>query len=391
MVDDVVSVAVCNSVEALENNVTTDEFIKSKKMESQVGEGKCQWVHCGCDPCQSSYQANGSELSQSLMYKYLGDMVSYDWDNLYKKRYEQAVSYSVTCQAMCTEMSLGYNLYSIGKLLHQAVFVNGSLVNTETWPHCNTSRIQMLEKAEQSLLRKILCAHSKTPIECLYLELGIIPLRFHLMARRIMYFKTIMMRDSDEITKKVVLCQMENMIEGDFYPQVHHNLKSLNISEDEVISSSEGVLKERVKKAIAKAAYEYLINLGNTHSKVNVHVYHDMGGMKYMKDSRFTPDIVNLLFKFRTRMFNVKNNFRNNYRQTDILCPLCKLTEDTQEHLFQCNVINKALPAGSVRSVYLDIFSEDIDKLLAVGKDLKLITELRVDLEREEINCESET
>ena len=32
MVDDVVSVAVCNSVEALENNVTTDEFIKSKKM-----------------------------------------------------------------------------------------------------------------------------------------------------------------------------------------------------------------------------------------------------------------------------------------------------------------------------------------------------------------------
>ena len=54
-------------------------------------------------------------------------------------------------------------------------------------------------------------------------------------------------------------------------------------------------------------------------------------------------------------------------------------------------MINKALPAGTVRSVYLDIFSEDTDKLLAVGKDLKLITELRADLEKEEINCESET
>ena len=40
-----------------------------------------------------------------------------------------------------------------------------------------------------------------------------------------MYLKTIMMRD-DEITKKVVLCQMKNMIEGDSYPQVSEDLKS---------------------------------------------------------------------------------------------------------------------------------------------------------------------
>ena len=382
MVDDVATVAICNSVEALESNITTDEFIKSKKMESQVGEGKCQWVHCGCTPCQSSYKANESELTQCLMYKYLGDIVSDEWDNLYRKRCEKALGYSITCQGMCTEMSLGYHLYSILKVLHQAVFPNGTLVNMETWPHCTINRIQMFEKAEQSLLRKILCAHSKTPVECLYLELGIIPLRFHLMARRIMYYKTIMMRDDDEITKKIVICQMENMIEGDFYPQVVEDMKLLNIDEGNVAAISTESLKEVLKRAISKAALQYLLELGNTHSKVNVNLYNDMSGMKYMKDPRFSPDIVNLLFKFRTRMFNVRNNFRNKYRQTDILCPLCKSTEDTQEHLFLCRVIKNSLQID-FSSVYQDIFSEDTDKLLAVGKDLKMITELRADLVNE--------
>ena len=191
------------------------------------------------------------------------------------------------------------------------------------------------------------------------------------------------MRDDDEITKKIVICQMENMIEGDFYPQVAEDMKLLNIDEGNVTAISTETLREVLKRAISKAALEYLLELGNTHSKVNVNLYHDMSGMNYMKDPRFSPDIVNLLFKFRTRMFNVKNNFRNKYRQTNILCPLCKSTEDTQEHLFQCRVILNLLQTDRLSSVYQDIFSENTDKLLAVGKDLKMITELRADFENE--------
>ena len=47
MVDDIINVALCNSVDGIRKNVTTDEFVKSKKLESQVGEGKCQWIHIG--------------------------------------------------------------------------------------------------------------------------------------------------------------------------------------------------------------------------------------------------------------------------------------------------------------------------------------------------------
>ena len=71
-------------------------------------------------------------------------------------------------------MSLGVQLFSIAKLLHQSIFVNGTLVNMETWPNCTEKRVSDVEKVEQNFMRKILKAHSKTPIEALYLELGII-------------------------------------------------------------------------------------------------------------------------------------------------------------------------------------------------------------------------
>ena len=45
MVDDIASVAQCNSITALNCNIKTDTFIQRKKMECQVGDGKCQWVH----------------------------------------------------------------------------------------------------------------------------------------------------------------------------------------------------------------------------------------------------------------------------------------------------------------------------------------------------------
>ena len=99
-----------------------------------------------------------------------------------------------------------------------------------------------------------------------------------------------------------------------------------------------------------------------------------------MHDARFTPDLVNLLFKFRTRMFHVRNNFRNKYKQTNTLCPLCQVNEDSQSHLFECTAIQKQLQKNT-SILYDDIFSSDNETLLKVGKELKKIVAVRQELE----------
>ena len=104
-------------------------------MESPVGEGKCQWVHIGTEVCAAQYKVEGNNTTQATSYKYLADHISNGWKTLYKKRWEKSQGYSAMCQAMSTEMSLGFQLYAIAKLLHTSIFINGTLLNMETWPN----------------------------------------------------------------------------------------------------------------------------------------------------------------------------------------------------------------------------------------------------------------
>ena len=132
-------------------------------------------------------------------------------------------------------------------------------------------------------------------------------------------------------------------------------------------------LKNKVHKAVEALAHKELLGKARNHSKVRDDIYPNLKGMEYMKDPRFTPDVVNLLFKFRTRMFNVRNNFRNNYKNCCTLCPLCKEEEDSQEHLFCCRALNPHL----LTSTHEDIYSNNADLLLNVGLELKKLVERR--------------
>ena len=190
-----------------------------------------------------------------------------------------------------------------------------------------------------------------------------------------MYLHTVLDRSNDEITKQVVLAQEENCYKGDFYEQVRSNMAELNVTDDEMEQSKEK-LNEIVSRKMKDLAFQFLINKAKLHSKVNDSIYSNCDGAVHYKDPRFTPDLSNLLFKFRTRTFLVKNNFRNNYRNTNILCPLCEETDDTQEHLLNCGKLNDKYGKITTNKIE-DIFSTDKDTLFSIAKTLKELTEIR--------------
>ena len=47
------------------------------------------------------------------------------------------------------------------------------------------------------------------------------------------------------------------------------------------------------------------------------------------------------MMKLRLNMVNVKCNYKGSYKE--YLCPLCSESDDTTEHLFQCEVTRKLL------------------------------------------------
>ena len=93
------------------------------------------------------------------------------------------------------------------------------------------------------------------------------------------------------------------------------------------ISQIRGTTKLKLKKILSQkiknSAFLYLEALKGRHSKVKNIQYTKLEMATYLKDSKITTDIKQLIFRLRTRMVNVKDNFGTMYGDTS--CDLCKL------------------------------------------------------------------
>ena len=77
----------------------------------------------------------------------------------------------------------------------------------------------------------------------------------------------------------------------------------------------------------------------------------------YFKDKSITVQAAKNLFRWRTRAALFKMNYSNGY--TNTACPCCQDGPDSQEHSFQCSVIQQKV---NVVGEYNDIFNDDVSK-----------------------------
>ena len=249
----------------------------------------------------------------------------------------------------------------IGLHLRQAMLLNGILYNCEAWHNISEEEVKILEKVDEHLLRCLVRAHSKVPLEFLYLEAGAIPVRFLISCRRILYFQTILKRPENELTRRVLKAQQQDVLPGDFIQLVQEDLKLLrsDIDESYILKTSKKSFKTEVKKKIHQAAFEYLKNIQKTHSKICNINYTEFKTQNYMTSPIFTNIEVNILHALRSKMVNVKMNFKSKY--SDLSCPICLKHEDDQPHVLKCDVLNSRIisnEASRNKIEYDDIFKE---------------------------------
>ena len=61
--------------------------------------------------------------------------------------------------------------------LRESMSINDILYNSEAWHCVINNQVKGLEALDETLLRKHLKAHKKTPTEFLYLETGAVPIQ----------------------------------------------------------------------------------------------------------------------------------------------------------------------------------------------------------------------
>ena len=131
-----------------------------------------------------------------------------------------------------------------------------------------------------------------------------------------------------------------------------------------------------MKKAITKAAFEYLIKISKKHSKMTNLKYNQLSMQHYFKSKIISKFESQKLFKFRTNMEDFKENFKNG--NENLVCLVCEENDkvDSQSHFLNCSVINTEIHE-TIDANIEDIYSQEEQKIKNIIKILIKSSKLR--------------
>ena len=396
MVDDVLAISRCG-VESIEMNAYLNQKTNIKRL--QFGPEKCHQMHVGPKQitCPDLYintwklekkdqfetgmenlvdvETEDHKIELTEDEKYLGDIITVNGKNGKNIEARVTKAQGIIKQLKCIfeEMSFGNFLFEVAVILRNSLFINGILTNFEASYGLTNNDVEKLEKCDEQLLRLILECQAKTPKEMLYLELGITPIRFIIISRRLMFYHYILNEDSESLLHKFYKVQARNPVKNDWSLTIQENLNHLKISltENQIQNMSKIAFQRIVKESVQTAAFYYLVKVKDTHSKV-AHISYDTLRMQdYLEPSIFSADLAKFTFQCRSRMLVVGENYKQGQNVT--ICPLCNVSSelDSQSHLLQCIKLNPSNIADNVTPIYEDLFSQDIKKKQAVAEFLK--------------------
>ena len=268
--------------------------------------------------------------------------------------------------AIVNDVPLAHWRIEAGLQLRQAMLLNSILFNSEAWHGVSDVDLGQLEKVDEALLRGLLNAHSKVPLESLYLETGSIPIRYIIKSRRLSFLYSILQKDREELVREVYEAQKHEPTDGDFIELVKKDATEIGIvfDENDIAKMKKEDFKKIVKTKVRHAALQYLNNIKQKHSKVRNIIYTELELQAYLKNPCFTSDNHSTLYALRTRTVRgIRSDFGQMY--SDHSCPLGCGDTDNLPNIIKCSVINNRLRSDRLATnciKYEDVYSKDVLK-----------------------------
>ena len=189
--------------------------------------------------------------------------------------------------------------------------------------------------------------------------------------RRLNFLQYILHEDKNSLIHSFLKCQIANPTANDWIKTCMDNLDELNIqlTLGDIEIMPKETFRKLVKTNTTRRALEYLHEERSKHSKVS-HIQHqDLEIRSYLKTGQVSIQEAKFMFTLRTRMLDIKVNYRGKYKDT--ICPCCNVGEDTQEHLLTCIALEADTEIAAALPKYEDLFGKDIVKQVEVSRIIK--------------------
>ena len=117
---------------------------------------------------------------------------------------------------------------------------------------------------------------------------------------------------------------------------------NLDWTDEKVKTYSKEQFRNLVKSRIEILAGKHLEGLKLSHSKTKNLKFEGFKPAEYLLSKNLTVEEVKTLFRLKTRMVDVKENYKN-ANTNNMWCKLCHLFVETQQHLLECPVLRAEL------------------------------------------------
>ena len=238
---------------------------------------------------------------------------------------------------------------------------------------------QTLQSAQLLYLWNVMEVPRGTPVAALYFELGILPIQFEIEKRQLLFLRRILNKDFDDPLQLVYNEQLKYEFEKNWanYMLELRRTYNLPLRDENVRKTSAEQWKAFVNNVIREEAFTQLrIHCANNKKTCHLH-YESFSRAEYT--AKLQPNLARVIFKARTRMFDIKVNFKKKYH-LNIWCPFCKREDETFDHIFACNC--GVFCPTTIQSTHLTSFSTEksLSKLKKIGKFLCRHTRYREEI-----------
>ena len=150
--------------------------------------------------------------------KYLEDIIASDGSNMKNvlSRQDKSIGIIMQIKTILEDLCFGPFYFEVAFILRDSLFLSSILTNCEAWYRMTNQGVDILEKCDENFLRTIFETPCTTPKCMLYLESGCKPIRFTIMARRLMFLYYILNEDEESLIGRFFKVQERSPIKGDW-------------------------------------------------------------------------------------------------------------------------------------------------------------------------------
>ena len=309
--------------------------------------------------------------------KLLGDILSSNGSNnsMIEERTKKARTATISIMSLCSDVTLGYHRVKVLIMLYIAIFIAAVLFNSQVWSNITITQETKLQTVQLKFLKRTLHAPNSTSNAFTFLEFGVLPIKYEIHKRKLMFYHHIFTLPTTDPVFKVHTQQQKLPFEKNWTNEVYKLLEVYSLDVIDITAISKKEWKKVVEENIKAEAFQALSKECRSKTKTYSLKHETFTPQKYLTSLSF--ELSSLLFKIRSKNLKCRNNHHSSSQS--LICRLCDVSIETQEHIVNCTLVRGDNPPITFEQFYqphIEPECIDIFDLIEVRDRYKLFLKL---------------